>query len=440
MNPNRYLLTTICALSALLATIAGTNVLVDPFAMYGLVEIAGLNARKPAVYTRVRLHKAYQVRRIKPTALVLGTSRSHVGIRVSHPGWDAGALPRYNLAFDGATTKEMFFYLRHANTVRPLKQVVLGLDAYQLTDAPAATRPDFMPDILLDERSVISGLRVALADLGLLISLGTLRASLETLAGQSGDEPEWFAPDGQRLGEVFFHRSGEMYRDQGPRAYFEAIDRQEIGYKVEWRIPSPASHPQSADHQGDPDTSFDYVRRIVEFCRDNRIDLRIFLTPTHARNLEISAQTGEWSTIEANKRRLAELVGGAARTAGTGATVAAYDFVDFNSITTEPLPALGTAAEMQFYWESSHFKEKAGDFVLDRLFGSRRTDQALPDDFGLRLDPATVDGQLDAIRHRKTAYQQAHREDIAEIAAMIREVVAELSPGTTPEALGLPRQ
>jgi len=42
-----------------------------------------------------------------------------------------------------------------------------------------------------------------------------------------------------------------------------------------------------------------------------------------------------------------------------------WDFSGYSSVTTEALPASGSHAEMEFYWDSSHFKDIVGDFVLD---------------------------------------------------------------------------
>src|SRR5207249_1096453 len=146
--------------------------------MHRLVVLESVNAYKPAIPTRVRLIKAYEVRRLRPRGIILGTSRSHVGLRPSHDGWDPAARPVYNLAFDGATTKEMYHYLRHAHAVRPLRQVVLGLDTYHATLAPATTRPDFDAH-LLDSPAALALPSLIRADLKVLTSLDTLRASLE---------------------------------------------------------------------------------------------------------------------------------------------------------------------------------------------------------------------------------------------------------------------
>ena len=115
----RYCLIAGLSAGLLLSCVLAFNTAVDPYGMYRLIEVKGFNLHKPAIYHRTRLFKAYDVRRIKPSAIVLGTSRSHVGLRMSHEGWDPTATPRYNLAFDGATTKEMYFYLRHADAIHP---------------------------------------------------------------------------------------------------------------------------------------------------------------------------------------------------------------------------------------------------------------------------------------------------------------------------------
>ena len=112
----------------LLSSVAGFNAIVDPFGMYRLMDVEGINANKPAIYTRIRLLKAYEVRRIRPESVVLGTSRVHLGINPNYKGWAALYDHRYNLGFDGATTKEMYYYLVHANAEETLKHVMLGLD------------------------------------------------------------------------------------------------------------------------------------------------------------------------------------------------------------------------------------------------------------------------------------------------------------------------
>ncbi len=419
-DPRRYLAVAAAAAAALLAAVMGANAVVDPFGTFGAPAVRGLNLNKPAAHRRVRLAKAYDVRRLAPAAIVLGTSRSHVGLRMTHPGWSAS--PRYNLAFDGATTHEEYAYLVHAQAVHPLSQVVLGLDTWQLSNVPSTVRAGFYPEVLRDG-GALDRVRLLAADARLLASLDTLSASLDTLRAQDWADPEWLAPDGQRLGEVFFRRAGEMFHDVSPRAYFEANDREEIG----WRAPPPAPSPGAAVAAPAPpdDGSLAWVRRTIEFCRAHAIDLRIFITPAHARQLEIAAAAGEWSGIEAGKRALvAALADDAARHPGA-APIPLWDFSGYGPVTTEPLPRPG-GGEMRWYWDSSHFKEIVGDWVLDRVLGAVDPRSGPPPSgFGVRLGPENVDAALAAIRADRDAYR---RRNAGEVGALELLVVRTLRP------------
>jgi hypothetical protein len=396
------------------------NFVVDPFGMYRLVDLDGFNAYKPAIDHRVRLVKAYDVRRLRPQGVILGTSRSHLGLRPSHDGWDPAAKPVYNLAFDGATTKEMYQYLLHAHAVRPLRQVVLGLDTYHATLVPATARPDFDAQLLdsAGGRALPSLIR---ADLKVFTSLDTLRASLATVRSQSDREPQWFAPDGQRLGEVFFRRAGEHFEQLGPRGYFEEIDRLEVGFKREGQLAANARGPGRTAQPATAasETSLDYIRRIVAFCRAQSVDLRIFIAPEHAHQLEITAAIGEWATLENAKRSLVQLLAeDSARHAGAP-PIPLWDFSGYSSVTTEALPESGSHAEMKFYWDSSHFKDIVGDFVLDRLFNSSRPRKEIPADFGVPLTPATIEPALARLRADRLAYRRSHPEDVAWIQSLV---------------------
>jgi hypothetical protein len=417
----RYPLIALATAIAVALLVGGFNLVVDPFGTFRLVEIDGVNAAKPEIATRVRLAKAYDVRRLRPTAIVLGTSRSHLALRMSHPGWGVPAGLRYNLAFDGATPHEMFAYLQHAEAVTPLRQVVLGLDTWHLTGGPDEVRPDFDPTLLYRPHDLLSAIRVRLADLRLLLSWDSAAASVRTLLAQRDAEPSWLAPDGQRLGEVFFRRAGEMFHDASPEAYFRAIDRQEIGFKTE---PAPRNRPRSSprDAASQELTALDYVAKIVAFCRDEDIDLRIFITPAHAHQLEIGTEIGETLAVEAGKRRLvAILAEDAARHPGAS-PFPLIDFSGYSAITTEPVPPSGSREEMANYWDSSHFKERIGDLVLNRLLGVSDAQHPIPDDFGVALTPRSIESALAAIGHGAQRYRIDHPADVAEIGEMVAAV------------------
>lgn len=392
--------------------VAVFNAVVDPYGFVRWVDMPGFNHRKPALKTRVRLVKAVDVRRLRPAAIVLGTSRSHIALRMSHPGWRDS--PRYNLAFDSASPQEMYAYLRHAYALRPLKTVVLGLDGGQIRGGRNWVAPDFNRHLLLDPQRPWTKLRADLAKPMLLLSMDTLSASFSTLGAQSGVERDWFAPDGQRLGPEFFHRSAEEYVTKGPAAYFWDIDRKEFGFKSLQPVPLEYDPPAGRARSG----AFGYIARIVAFCRANGIELRIYITPTHAHQMEISVLTQESAAIEQGKRRLVALLAQDAAKAGAE-PYPLWDFSGYSSVTTEAAPT--GRREMHYYWDSSHFKEEVGDWVLDRLFSTVRPGHEPPADFGRRLTSQTVEADLAEIRQGHLDYARAHPADIAALRSMLEE-------------------
>ncbi len=408
----RYCLLTLAAFIALLGFIACFNAIIDPFNMYGKVKIEGININKPTVYSRMRLYKAFEVERVQPQTIILGSSRTHLGISCSHEALARLEAPCYNLAFDGATAKEMYYYLHHADAVRPLKHVVLGLDLYHASNSPAIIRPDF-DEFLLYSDNLPHWLRFITADLRLLTSFDMLRASIQTLRSQSKIESSWFSPDGQRLGEVFFRQVQPTFVKEGARTYFDEIDQQEIRDQI-----VPAATKKNVETPvNSEENSISYVRRIIEFCRNRNIDLRIFITPSHAHQSETSAALWGEDSLTSGKRELVKLLANDAAAYHDKAAIPLFDFSGYSEITTEPLPPVGSREEMRYYWDSSHFKQVVGDYVLNRLFNI--SDKKMPTDFGVELTAKNIDSVLDKQKQSRAEYRKDNFEEVAKLRSRI---------------------
>src|SRR5262249_10855883 len=100
------------------------------------------------------------------------------------------------------------------------------------------------------------------------------------------------------------------------------------------------------------------------------------------------------------------------------------DFSGYSRVTTEALPDPDSRTEMRFYWDSSHFKEIVGDFVLDRMFGVSHPQRRVPPDFGVELNPATVERALGRVRADQLAYRRRNPDD----ALWIRSLVGPTGP------------
>ena len=234
-----------------------------------------------------------------------------------------------------------------------------------------------------------------------------------------------FTDGGQRQGDVFFHRQGGKFRDSGQGVYFADVDREEAGFKLDM---GPQARPRPGAPSPPVDlSSLDYVRKIIEFCGANSIGLRVFITPAHAHQNEISAAVGEWSKIGAGKRALVKMLAQDAERTGAE-PFPLWDFSGYSSVTTESVPSPGEWREMTNYWDSSHFTEIVGDWVMERLFGTANSMNLAPVDFGVRLTEATIETELEMVRADRDEYRRSHSDEVEALKAMVMEVYRKIPP------------
>jgi hypothetical protein len=135
--------------------------------------------------------------------------------------------------------------------------------------------------------------------------------------------------------------------------------------------------------------------------------------------MEITAASSAWSELERKKRDLVHLLAeNAARHRGE-ALVPVFDFGGYSIITEEPLPPVGSRQEMRYYWDSSHFKQIVGDYVLDRVYGVSAPARHAPQDFGVRLTPADVEPYLAEQRLRQADYRARFPGDVDSLRALV---------------------
>ena len=131
----RLLLTAIAALGV----VGAVNYAADPFG----ISLAGYDSRpleRDSFDDNVRLAKAHIVSKLRPEAVVLGSSRAEIGISPAHPAWRYRHV--YNLGLPHAGLHETGEYLEHAIAAGRLKQAVFGLDFFQFNPM-LKPRPDF---------------------------------------------------------------------------------------------------------------------------------------------------------------------------------------------------------------------------------------------------------------------------------------------------------
>lgn len=396
--------TTIMLLTALF------NFVINPFDLFPVPVIRGINRIKIETEHRQRLTKPYTVARLKPDAVIIGTSRA-LQIDEQHPGFRP--LRAYNLALASATAYENFRYIEHAEAEHHLQLIVYGLDAFAGGDG---TYTGFNEDRLAVSADGHPNRNLALTHLEdyvpALLSLDAFRSSINTIAYQP------------------------PFRINNPRRYMRSIDRKELleegGHHRKF-VDIEASYLRDAvqmnDYTGNSSTdtaarvsNLKSLRRIIRFSYRHKIRLMIFISPSHARMMEVWRVSGMWTALEDWKRAITEISDEEAKRA-QAEPCAIWDFSGYNSITTEAVPAPGDQkTAMKWYTESSHYTMETGDLILDRMLGYHQDDRSVPADFGVRINLTNIEAELKRIRHEQSGYINSHPADIAEIMKLALEV------------------
>jgi len=409
----RYLLTLGLAVATALTGVVGFNLAIDPWGVFALVDRPGLNREKPEQIFHDRLVKAHAISRLRPDALLLGTSRAQVGLDPGEPALRQVARRPYNAALSDGTPYEARRLLQHAAAQGPVSLAVVGLDLLSF-DVHTPPNPEWSEARLAVDADGRAQPAARFADWpAVLLSLDAARASLRTARRQS--VPSYFFPDGRRRTETMESR---LVEEGGARATLLWSERSYLR--------SFACYDLAAAGGGTP--TLDELARLLAEARQGGTRVRLYFSPSHARSQLVVAAAGHWATQEGWKRRVTALV------AASGADAEVWDFSGADpELTGEPAPAAGDpAARLRWYWESSHFRAELGGLVLRRLLGAEA-----PPAFGRRLTPGTVDAALAAVAREVTGYAAAHPDEVAEIEAAARQELPghRCGPAVPPPAL-----
>ena len=95
-----------------------------------------------------------------------------------------------------------------------------------------------------------------------------------------------------------------------------------------------------------------------------------------------------------------------------------YDFSGINYITTEKIPR-GKNERMEYHFESSHYTSKAGDIILDRLYGKNN--------FGIKLNNVDINTYTLNKKITLMSFFNSERDTVSEIKEVLIATAARLS-------------
>ncbi len=406
------LVTALCLCAAALI-----SVIIDPYAVHGWINQAGLNITKPHAGTHGQITKRHMLERSAPLALILGNSRAEVGFDPQLEVWPAAVRPVFNAALPGTGPMTSLQMLRHALAAAklagraPPRLVVWGVDFIDfLPNPPSAPSALSAPGAASDTPAVGLGALAVEAEgqswselMKSTLTLDALLDSVSTVLAQR--DP--YSPHVTALG---FNPMRD-YERIAAREGYQALFRQKSESHVRNLLPHVAIPPTLANEQFE---EFDAVRKVLALCAHNGIELKLVLYPYHTQFLAAVRLTGRWAEFEAWKSALVRTV--EQESLRLVSPVPVWDFARYNKLTAERVPLKSDRqATMWGYWEAGHFKQALGDQVLARVLAP----DAVDDEFGLRLHTGNLQVELTAQRQRAEEHTASHAQAVAQSADLV---------------------
>lgn len=354
------------------------NWLVDPQDIFKTPNYWGINHEKITKDRNDRLFKAVDVVRLQPNTIIVGSSRTKQGIDpesavlVANNGDNV-----YNLALNGPNFYEVRRYIEHAIYNQPeLEQIILGIDFFMFNQ-DLDNQPTFKESRLEKEQIIIGDAVQNLFSLDTLAnSLEIAKASIESPAtvndnyGDNGFMPNRNYDNGETIWR--FHQSIRLY------------------------------YSLHSDYQFSESFWNDF-KDVVRLCKENNIELKVFISPSHSTHWESIYQTKRGEVFNEWKRKLVEFV-------------PLWDFSGYNSITTESIDKY-----MTNYVDNSHYTPEVGELILQRIYGYET--EEIPEDFGILLTPENIEQHLDKIKSDRSSWIENHPEEFK----LVKELYAEVN-------------
>jgi hypothetical protein len=385
----RYLVHFLIAVPLLTVAMAGFNWWIDPYAIYRDRE-ALLKMNTPLLVMNERVFKTVALTQLPADVVFLGTSVTDLGIGRAHPAFAGKQV--LNLATFGQPITESRRLMERVLSRSKPNTIVLGLDLLAFNE------------LLVPPSDYASENYSATRPYVLLLSISTFADAWKMWRHPFVETAQCCDADGFRMPK------DEVASDANLHQKFISNERL---YLREKYLPYPGCRFSWSRKAGG--SSFDDLRAMIKLAHQHHVDLRLFISPSHARQWQTIAQAGLSGTWEEWKRELVRINEGEAQQLAVLPFVL-LDFSGYDHISSEAVPAAeNKEALMRWYSDSAHYTPALGALVVQRLFTASR--ESLPAAWGQSLNAQNLEKNLARIRVDETRYRQTHEQDIAEIRA-----------------------
>jgi len=361
----------------------------DPYGLY--TPLQGLEEQKRLdLFQHVRLYKPYAIDELRPRHIVTGNSTAGRLIPAEIFGGDE---PSYNAAIPGGTWYELLRQVEHAQQLRSLETLVVGLMYGMFRVGQPDSRPGFEEARLLDgepgqeSRKFFQLCRDAWSS---LFSRGALKDSILKRTGFLLSQRGFYA-DGSWDTNLETRRVNMIYSMISIQKYAEF-----------------STLTMARNYRG--------FERLLDYAESNDIRVLLFITPFHAHIMNAIELAGQFEAFQQWQREVVAVAGRRG--------IPIFGLETNRSLILEPI---GRDAVM--YHDGVHYTRHVG-----RLIGACLRAVLTNLDCGghialIRLDAGNIEAYLAEVARIAGDYPRTNPEDYAKLRRQVEKTRKRLDAG-----------
>jgi hypothetical protein len=387
----RYLLATSVLTLGFCLLVALFNYRVDPYAIYHFKDANVESLSRIDQFFHLRVTKPWLVVQTKPTAIIVGTSRSAT-VHPQYPDWPKNHS--YNLSVPGQTVYEMLRFIEHAQANGPLDKLMIGLDFEAFINPEPRFKSGFEEARLARDSADLSSPRFIwqrLSDVrDTLLSVPGFSRSLAALTGTATVGRRYYR-DGTWVStnSAFTGRGGYIY--VGRTNIFDLRNGQ-LGL----------------------DASLETFAEILRFAHRQEIETRLFVTPEHVFMIDLWWRLGYGELWREFHRRLIAVNNQVAMEMGVK-PFPLFGFNQLQGVVNEPVAVAQNSAQ-SFFTDGIHFRPELGTQIMAAVWADG-------DGYSARLDTDSVEPYFTEVERLRKEFEAANSKLTA---GLRREISPEL--------------
>lgn len=277
-----------------------------------------------------RIQKFVELNEFKPNSIILGGSRAHYLNPKDLEKYTHDKV--YNLGLTYSTLEEQYHFLKYSIEHFDIKNVVIALNLYPFSEKLEDNKSDFDETLFEDGFTIFKQIKHYLS----LPLFKYLKYAYEN-----------------EYTEAF-------YKDGAITAYHQSIVLKNNTWEARKKNSLDGYYRKYENYLEWGDTQFEYYRKMVELCKENNINLKVFTTAIHVSQINILKDLNKLDIFNKWKDELTKIY-------------PYYDFMTENSVTTNN----------NNYIDTSHLKQEMGYLYFAKVFEDSSVNVAK--DFGILI-------------------------------------------------------